>query len=232
MLPDVADTDPQQLGVPPRAAAPLVAGAKATADKVNEWLQKARTVLAGHHPANMVLLRGFSRLPHVPAMGDLFKLNPVAIAAYPMYRGLARLVGMKVAPEGRELEEEFATLEACYAEHDFLFLHIKKTDAAGEDGDFARKVKAIEEVDALMPRVIALSPDVIVVTGDHSTPAVMKAHSWHPVPFLLRSPLCRPDEVIEFSERACARGGLGRFPALEILPLALAHAQKLAKYGA
>lgn len=232
LLPDVADTDPQQLGVAPREAAPLVPDARATADKVNEWLHKARAVLAGRHPANMAVLRGFSRRPTIPSMGDSFKLNPVAIAAYPMYRGLARLVGMKVVPCGRELEEEFTTLEKCYADHDFLFLHIKKTDTAGEDGDFPRKVKAIEEVDALMPRVIGLEPDVIVVTGDHSTPALMKAHSWHPVPFLLHSALCRPDDAAEFSERSCSRGGLGRFPALDIMPLALAHAQKLAKYGA
>lgn len=229
---ELADSDPQKLGVPPKEVAPLDGPGESTAAAVNEWVDKARVVLAGHHPANMVLLRGFSQRPHLPSMGECFKLDPVAIAAYPMYRGLARLVGMKVVPCGRELAEEFATLEACYAEHDFLFLHIKKTDTAGEDGDFARKVQAIEEVDGLMPRVTGLRPDVIIVTGDHSTPALMKAHSWHPVPFLLGSPLCRPDEVAEFSERACARGGLGRFPALDIMPLALAHAQKLGKYGA
>ncbi len=230
--PDLADSDPQQLGVPPKEVAALARESESTATLVNQWVDKARVALAGHHPANMVVLRGFSQLPHLPSMRDSFKLDPVAIAAYPMYRGLARLVGMKVVSCGRELEEEFATLEKCYAEHDFLFLHVKKTDTAGEDGDFARKVKAIEEVDGLMPRVIGLKPDVIVVTGDHSTPALMKAHSWHPVPLLLHSPLCRPDDVAEFSERACARGGLGRFPALDIMPLALAHAQKLTKYGA
>jgi 2,3-bisphosphoglycerate-independent phosphoglycerate mutase len=178
------------------------------------------------------VLRGFARLPHLPSMGELYKLSPVAIAAYPMYRGLARLVGMKAVDCGRSVEEQFAALAKHYAEHDFLFLHIKKTDTAGEDGDFKRKVQAIEEVDAAMPRLIDLKPDVIVVTGDHSTPAVMKAHSWHPVPFLLHSPLCRPDDAAEFSERACSKGALGRFPALDIMPLALAHAQKLTKYGA
>ena len=229
---DLGDSDPQKLGVAPKEVEPLAGAAGPTAAAVNEWVGKARVVLTGHHPANMVVLRGFSQRPLLPSMGELFKLNPVAIAAYPMYRGLARLVGMQVMSCGRELAEEFATLETCYAEHDFLFLHVKKTDTAGEDGDFDRKVKAIEEVDGLMPRVTGLRPDVIVVTGDHSTPALMKAHSWHPVPFLLSSPLCRPDDAAEFSERACARGGLGRFPALDIMPLALAHAQKLGKYGA
>lgn len=232
LSPDLADSDPQLTGVAPPDVAALSEGAGPTAALVNQWVGKAREVLAGHHPANMVVLRGFSELPHLPSMGELFKLDPVAIAAYPMYRGLARLVGMKVVSCGRELADEFAVLEQHYAGHDYLFLHIKKTDTAGEDGDFRRKVEAIEEVDALMPRLVALGPDVIAVTGDHSTPARMKAHSWHPVPFLLRSPLCRPDEAVEFSERACARGGLGRFPALDITPLALAHAQKLAKYGA
>jgi 2,3-bisphosphoglycerate-independent phosphoglycerate mutase len=229
---DLADSDPQQVGVAPKEVAALNREAEATAAVVNSWIAKARGVLADHHPANMVVLRGFARLPHLPSMGESYKLNPVAIATYPMYRGLARLVGMKVVDCGRSVEDQFAALAKHYAEYDFLFLHIKKTDTAGEDGDFPRKVKAIEEVDAAIPRVVDLKPDVIVVTGDHSTPAVMKAHSWHPVPFLLHSPLCRPDDVIEFSERACSKGALGRFPALDIMPLALAHAQKLAKFGA
>ncbi len=232
LCPDLADSDPQQVGVVPKDVAALSREAEATAAAVNNWIGKARGVLAGHHPANMVVLRGFSQFPHLPSLVELYKLNPVAIAAYPMYRGLARLVGMKVVECGRSVEEQFDTLVKQYAEHDFLFLHIKKTDTAGEDGDFQRKVKAIEEVDAAMPRAMDLKPDVIVVTGDHSTPAVMKAHSWHPVPFLLHSPLCRPDDVTEFSERACSKGALGRFPALDIMPLALAHAQKLTKYGA
>ena len=232
LKPDLADSDPQQVGVAPKEVAALSREAEATAAVVNSWIAKARGVLADHHPANMVVLRGFARLPHLPSMGESYKLNPVAIATYPMYRGLARLVGMKVVDCGRSVEDQFAALAKHYAEHDFLFLHIKKTDTAGEDGDFQRKVKAIEEVDAALPLVVDLNPDVIVVTGDHSTPAVMKAHSWHPVPFLLHSPLCRPDDVIEFSERACSKGALGRFPALDIMPLALAHAQKLAKFGA
>lgn len=232
LSPDLADSDPQQVGVPPKEVVALSREAEATAAVVNSWISKARGVLADHHPANMVVLRGFARLPHLPSMGELYKLNPVAIATYPMYRGLARLVGMKVVDCGRSVREQFDTLAKYYAGHDFLFVHIKRTDTAGEDGDFKRKVEAIEEVDGAMPQVMDLKPDVIAVTGDHSTPAAMKAHSWHPVPFVLHSPLCRPDDVTEFSERACSKGALGRFPALDIMPLALAHAQKLTKYGA
>jgi 2,3-bisphosphoglycerate-independent phosphoglycerate mutase len=232
LSPDLSDSDPQQVGMAPKEVLALSREAVATASMVNGWIGKARRALADHHPANMVVVRGFSRLPQLPSLAESYKLNPVAIAAYPMYRGLARLVGMRVVDCGRSMEDQFATLVREYAGHDFLFLHIKKTDTAGEDGDFEGKVKAIEEVDAAMPQLVDLKPDVVVVTGDHSTPAVMKAHSWHPVPFLLHSPLCRPDDVAEFSERSCSRGALGRFPALDIMPLALAHAQKLTKYGA
>jgi 2,3-bisphosphoglycerate-independent phosphoglycerate mutase len=149
-----------------------------------------------------------------------------------MYRGLAKLVGMEVLDTGGTIAEEFDTLARHYSDFDFLYLHIKQTDSAGEDGDFERKVEVIEEVDALLPRLIALEPEVIVVTGDHSTPALLKAHSWHPVPLLLYSRWCRPESVHEFSERACALGALGRFPATQVMPLALAHALRLEKFGA
>jgi 2,3-bisphosphoglycerate-independent phosphoglycerate mutase len=149
-----------------------------------------------------------------------------------MYRGLAKLVGIEVLQTGSTIEEEFDALARHYNDFDFFYLHIKQTDSAGEDGDFERKVEIIEEVDGFIPRLIALEPEVIVVTGDHSTPALLKAHSWHPVPLILYSPWCRRDDVREFSERACALGGLGRFPATEVMPLALAHALKLKKFGA
>jgi len=165
-------------------------------------------------------------------MNEVYKLRPVAIVTYPMYRGLAKLVGMEVVDSGDSIEEEFKALEQHYAAYDFFFLHVKQADAAGEDGDFLRKVQVIEEVDAALPRLLDLEPAVIVVTGDHSTPALLKAHSWHPVPFLLYSQWCRPDDVVEFSETACAKGSLGRFPALEVMPLALANALKLTKFGA
>ena len=232
LFPDLPDTDPQATGLPPRELIPLSSQAEPTAKLMNEFLTQAREILADSHPANMVLLRGFSTLPHLPPMSEVFKLNPAAIAAYPMYRGLAKLVGMRILETGSALEEEFETLKLHYPEHDYFYLHVKGTDSAGEDGDFERKVRIIEEVDALIPEVLSLNPDVLLVTGDHSTPAALRAHSWHPVPILLHSRWCLPDEVSEFSERACARGGLGKFPAVEVMPLALAHALKLDKFGA
>jgi 2,3-bisphosphoglycerate-independent phosphoglycerate mutase len=165
-------------------------------------------------------------------LNEIYKLKPAAIALYPMYRGLARLVGMDVLDTGATIEDEFSTLKQRYDAYDFFFLHVKATDSAGEDGDFDRKVKVIEQVDKALPELTGLQPEVIVVTADHSTPSVLKAHSWHPVPVLLYSPWCRPDSATGFSESACVVGGLGRFPATQIMPLAMAHALKLAKFGA
>jgi 2,3-bisphosphoglycerate-independent phosphoglycerate mutase len=229
---ELNDSDPQQVGMKPKQIIALSSQAKQTAALANEFVGKARAILANSHPANMVLLRGFSQLPHLPTMSEVYKLKPAAIVTYPMYRGLAKLVGMEVVASGDSIEEEFVTLADHYTKHDFFFLHVKQADAAGEDGDFLRKVQVIEEVDAALPRLLDLQPEVIIVTGDHSTPALLKAHSWHPVPFLLYSQWCRPDDVAEFSESACAKGSLGRFPALEVMPLALANALKLTKFGA
>jgi len=229
---DVTNSDPQQTGVAPGAITALQPQASRMADIANRFMAQAKTVLAEQHPANMVLLRGFSQKPQFPTMGDIYKLKPAAIAVYPMYRGLARLVGMEILNTGPNIEDEFLTLKQNYAAYDFFFLHIKGTDSAGEDGDFDRKVRIIEELDQVLPNLIIIEPDVLIVTSDHSTPAVLKGHSWHPVPFLLCSEWCRPDRVSEFSESACVSGGLGRFPATEIMPLAMAHALKLAKFGA
>ena len=232
LAPELSDSDPQQVGVAPRAITAQQAKARKTADIANEFIAQARTILAKHHPTNMVLLRGFSRRPHLPAMSEIYKLKPAAIASYPMYRGLARLVGMQVLETSASIKEEFAALKQNYAGYDFFFLHIKGADSAGEDGNFERKVRLIEEVDKALPSLTSLEPDVIVVTGDHSTPAWLKGHSWHPVPILLYSKWCRPDRVGEFSESACIFGGLGRFPATQLMPLAMANALKLAKFGA
>lgn len=230
---DIEDTDPQKLGAAPLPAKANRPAAKATAAIVNEFLDGARKALAKEHPANMVLLRGFAKYPpDVPPMSEVFKLKPAAIAVYPMYRGLAKVVGMDILNAGISIKDEFATVAKHYKKYDFFFIHIKGTDSSGEDGDFARKVKVIEEVDRELPKLIALKPDVIVVTADHSTPALLKGHSWHPVPFLLCSKYCRRDDVKEFSESACAHGALGVFPAIDIVPLALANALKLDKYGA
>jgi 2,3-bisphosphoglycerate-independent phosphoglycerate mutase len=232
LAPEVSDSDPQQLGVAPRAVTALKPQATMMASIATQFVAQAKTTLSKHHPANMVLLRGFSQRPYPPTMGEVYKLKPAAIASYPMYRGLARLVGMQVLETGTSIKEEFATLKQNYNNYDFFFIHIKGTDSAGEDGDFDRKVRIIEEVDSALPTILSLKPDVIVVTGDHSTPALLKGHSWHPVPILLYSKWCRPDRVGEFSESACIFGGLGRLLATQVMPLAMANALKLTKFGA
>ena len=232
LSPDAGDSDPQQLGVPPHVITALSPEADSMAGIANQFVAQAKAILAEHLPANMVLLRGFSRRPHLPAMGEIYKLKPAAIAAYPMYRGLAKLVGMEVLETGTSIEGEFMTLAQNYDNYDFFFLHVKGADSAGEDGDFDRKAKVIEEVDNNLPRLLSLQPDVIVVTGDHSTPALLRGHSWHPVPVLLHSRWCRSDRTSEFSESACIMGGLGRFPATQIMSLAMANALKLTKFGA
>ena len=228
---DVSETDPQRVGVPPVEAKALTPQAEKTARAVREFITKTQEALQGEEQANMVLLRGFSQLPSFPQMGEAYHLNPGAIAAYPMYRGLAKLLGMEVIATGTTFEEELETLKRHYDAHDFLFLHYKPADAAGEDGDFPAKVRALEELDRLLPQVIDLEPDVLVIAGDHATPAVLGAHSWHTVPLLLHSPWTRGEGVPQFTERACATGSLGRIPATNAMLLALAHAGKLAKYG-
>jgi 2,3-bisphosphoglycerate-independent phosphoglycerate mutase len=165
-------------------------------------------------------------------MEEVYGLRSAAIAGYPMYRGVAKLVGMDVLDTGETLEEEVETLKAHFADYDFFFVHVKKTDSAGEDGDFERKVSIIEHVDELVPALLDLKPEVFIVTGDHSTPALLKLHSWHPVPTLLHSRYCRADQTDEFSERGCSRGALGRFLAVDLMPIAMANALRLAKYGA
>jgi 2,3-bisphosphoglycerate-independent phosphoglycerate mutase len=232
LAPELSDSDPQQVGVAPKAVNALNPKAEMMATMANKFIAQAKVTLAKQHPANMVLLRGFSQRPQPPLMSEVYKLKPAAIAGYPMYRGLARLVGMQVLETGAAVKEELATLRQNYAGYDFFFVHIKGTDSAGEDGDFNGKAKLIEEVDKALPALTSLDPDVIVVTGDHSTPALLKGHSWHPVPIILYSKWCRPDRVGEFSEQACISGGLGRFPATQVMPLAMANALKLTKFGA
>jgi len=227
----VSDTDPGRTGVPPLPARALAPEAVRTAEAVNAFVEEARKALAGREVANMVLLRGFSRLPHLPPFGETYRLNPCAIAGYPMYRGLARVLGMEVLKTGSLFAEEVATLRQHWGRYTFYFLHYKPTDTAGEDGNFEAKVRAIEALDAHLPDILALEPDVFVLAGDHSTPAVLGAHSWHPVPLLLRSRWTKGEGVERFTERECARGSLGRLPATSVMMLALAHAGKLVKYG-
>ncbi len=232
LVENVTDSDPQRLGVAPLAITALSPAASKMVSVVNWFVDRARKTLETRHPANMILLRGFSQRPQFQTINEVYKLTPASITTYPMYRGLARLVGMEALETGTTFEDELKTLRENYDRFDFFFIHVKATDSAGEDGDFDRKVEVIEQVDAALPGLTDLNPEVIVVTGDHSTPALLKGHSWHPVPLLLSSPWCRPDGVAEFSESACILGGLGRFPATEIMPLAMAHALKLNKFGA
>ncbi|MGB6874177.1 MAG: 2,3-bisphosphoglycerate-independent phosphoglycerate mutase [Dehalococcoidia bacterium] len=232
LSPELADSDPQQAGLAPRKIEALSPQAQKTAEIANEFVSQARSLLQGETPANMVLLRGFSRRPDIPPISEIYTLKPAAIATYPMYRGLARLLGMQVLPGGESITEQLNSLRRYYADYDFFFVHFKSTDARGEDGDFRAKVQAIEELDNALPSLLSLDPEVLIITGDHSTPATLAMHSWHPVPFMLKSKWCRPDNVTEFSERACLAGGMGRFPATEIMPLAMANALKLDKFGA
>ena len=228
----LSETDPQATGqapLPVRAGAPA---AERTARLVNQFVAEARRRLADAAPANMVLLRGFDRRPALPRFPELFGLRAAAIAAYPMYRGLARLVGMDVLATGSTFADEVATLAARWQDYDFFFLHYKDTDKAGEDGDFPGKVAALERLDAALPRVEACGPDVLVVTGDHASPAVLRAHSWHPVPVAVAGAWALPDAVERFTERACGTGSLGTFPAHHLMALLLANALRLTKYGA
>ncbi len=229
---ELTDADPQKEGLKAKGTEALRLEAQKTADIINQYIKKATDVLKPFKPANTVLLRGFSKVPEIPSMRERYKIKPAAIATYPMYRGLARLVGMEILPSGETPKEEVEALRRNYDRFDFFYIHFKKPDMAGEDGDFKKKVKAIEEVDRLLPSILKLNPDVLVITGDHSTPSILKSHSWHPNPILLYSKYIRPDEVKRFTERDCRRGELGRFPATEILPLMLANGLRLKKFGA
>lgn len=229
----VADTDPQATGVPPQPARALNEASRHTAELLDRFVAEAERVLRDEPRVNGVLLRGIDKHPRIPSLEERFQLNPAAIATYPMYRGLARLVGMTVLEPPRDLAATMSAPPTVGKDHDFLFVHVKYTDKAGEDGDYDRKVAVIEEVDRRLPDLMKCQPDVLVITGDHSTPAAMKEHSWHPVPVLLYAPgTVRPDGLTRFGERACQQGGLGRYPMRHLLPLALAHARKLAKFGA
>lgn len=228
----VADADPQQEGVPMRWAEAKRPEGEKTANIVNTFIKRAAEVLKDEKEANCCLLRGFSAPPDIPLLPDLYGIRPLAVATYPMYKGLARLVGMDVAKAGETLEELFDTVEREWKNYDFFYIHVKYTDSRGEDGDFSAKREVVETVDSLLPRLLALSPDVLAVTGDHSTPSTMSAHSWHPSPFLISSPFVRSGDANTFSERECRIGAAGRMPGRKLLGLMLAHAQRLDKYGA
>lgn len=229
----VRDTDPGVSGVPTLPPVSEHPSSDKTARIATEFLEQAREILHDEHPANFLTLRGFARLPDIAPMRAVYGLHPAAIAVYPMYRGLARLVGMRILPPGETLADQVRVLAENWEHADFFFIHYKYTDSSGEDGDFEKKVRMIEALDAEMPNIRALAPDVLIVTGDHSTPSRFGAHSFHPNPLLFWAPATtRPDFATTFGERACQQGGLGHLLSKEIMPLALAHAGRLAKFGA
>jgi 2,3-bisphosphoglycerate-independent phosphoglycerate mutase len=229
----LADSDPQRVGLEPLPVKPTDGSPEAerSAALANAFIEQANEVLADKHPANTVLMRGFGMHPGLPSFEEIYELDAAAIASYPMYKGLARLAGMELLKEGEGIAGEFETLKANWDRHDFFFLHVKPIDAAGEDGDFERKATVIEEVDRLIPEVLDLDPAALAITGDHATPAKLKSHSWHGVPFLLSSPYTLPTAQ-SFGERTCSGGSLGVFPAKEIMGLLMGHALKLNRYGA
>ncbi|HJS29114.1 MAG TPA: 2,3-bisphosphoglycerate-independent phosphoglycerate mutase, partial [Anaerolineales bacterium] len=232
--PAVLDTDPQITGLTPLPAVASNPAAEFTAALVNRWIAEALKILQGQPKANGVLLRGFGNGPDLESYKEAYGLRAACVAVYPMYRGVSRLVGMDILEfPGETPLDEFSAVARNWENYDFFFVHIKKTDSKGEDGDFKGKAEVIEEVDRALTALVDLQPDVLMVTGDHSTPSSMRTHSWHPVPFLLWAPrTARPDLETAFGERNCARGGLGTFPATDTMPLALAHALRLDKFGA
>jgi len=228
----VSTTDPQVVGVPPLDALALARGADRTADVVNEFVLKAREIVASEPQANGLMLRGFAKYPDLPQFPQIWKVRAAALAVYPMYRGLAKLAGMESLPCPGGIEDQLRVLRERWDDFDYFFVHYKYTDAAGEDGDFERKCHAVQEFDRHVPEFLGLEPDVFMIAGDHSTPSLMAAHSWHPVPFLLHSRYARRGNATHFTEVECLKGSLGTFPAVDIMPLAMAHAMRFQKYGA
>ena len=231
---DIEDTDPQVTGEAPRKAKATNKSSQNAAKLFDEWISKAQTILKDQPKANGVTMRGFGGDPALPKYQDVYGLRAACVAVYPMYRGVSKLVGMDVINfSGDTPSDEFAAVKSVWNDYDFLFIHIKKTDSMGEDGNFDGKVKVIESVDQGLPALLELKPDVVAITGDHSTPVRMRMHSWHPVPLLLWAPERGfADEQTAFGERACAQGSMGTIPATDIMPLALAHAGRLEKFGA
>jgi len=230
---DLPDTDPQVTGVPPLAPRGLDGPSERTAAAAATFLREAGDLLRDEERANTLLLRGFSRYDPLPSFGEVYKLDAAAIAVYPMYRGLASLAGMEVVDAGSGLEDQIAALRGAWETHDFFFVHVKKTDSYGEDGNWKAKLEVIEEVDrVLVPALLDVKPEVLVFTGDHSTPCALASHSWHPVPVLLSSTTVRRHGAEGFGETACAAGSLGRFRGKYLMSMMMGYAGKLQKYGA
>jgi len=229
---NVNDTDPQNIGVPPLVAHGADAPSQRTAAVANEFLAKAFEVLKNEPDCNAATLRGFATYPNITTFRDLYGMKAAAIAVYPMYKGLARLVGMDILDAGVTPESQVERLQAAWNDYDFFFLHYKYTDSTGEDGNFPLKVQMIESLDKIVPQIRELKPDVFIVTGDHSTPSKFHTHSFHPVPTVIVADTVRPDGLNKFGERDCLKGGLGHFQAQHLMLLAMAHAGRFGKYGA
>jgi 2,3-bisphosphoglycerate-independent phosphoglycerate mutase len=229
---NVKDTDPQVTGVAPLDPVALDKPSEKTAEIAKQFVTQAKKILADQPKANGLTMRGFAAKPALPTYEEVYGLRAAAIAVYPMYKGLARLVGMKIVGQATTLQEQMDVLKENWNDYDFFFIHFKYTDSTGEDGNFDAKVQRTEELDAIVPQITALKPDVLIVTGDHSTPSFLKSHSWHAVPTLLVSDCCRSDACTSFGESDACRGGLGQFEAKHLMTLALANAGRLGKYGA
>ncbi len=229
---DLNDTDPQATGVPPLPVTAQCPEEERTAELLNTFVAKAREMLTDQPKANAITLRGIAERTRIPTFGERFKLRAAAIAGYPMYRGVAGLVGMDVLPIASTPEAMATMLKENWNDYNFFFMHYKYTDSTGEDGNFDAKVKATEEFDTVVPGVRAVNPDVLLVTGDHSTPSALASHSWHPVPVAILSAAIRRDANTTFGETACLTGSLGRMRAVDLMPLMLSHAGRLAKFGA
>lgn len=229
---NVKDTDPQAVGVLPLDPVAADEASQKTAEVAKEFLRQAKEILKNEKKANFHTMRGFAARPALPSYEEVYGLRAAAIAVYPMYRGLASLVGMDIVGKASTLSEQIDVLKEKWNDYDFFFIHFKYTDSTGEDGNFDEKVKRTEEFDAAIPAIVALNPEVLIVTGDHSTPAFLKSHSWHPVPTLLVSDCCRPDPHTTFGETTAITGGLGQFEAQYLMLLALSNAGRMGKYGA
>jgi 2,3-bisphosphoglycerate-independent phosphoglycerate mutase len=232
---EVSDADPHKEGKAIPAAHALVPGAanEKTARIINAFMQRAGEVLKNEHPANAALARGFSARPHFPGYQDRYQLRAAAIAAYPMYRGVAQLAGMDLfVPGGETAADAIAVAREKWNDYDFFFLHVKGTDMAGEDGNFDMKKAVIESVDTALPLLLALHPDVLCMTGDHSTPTPVKGHSWHPVPALIHGKWCFADGFARFHEKNCRTGSFSGLASKDLMAVLLANAGRLDKYGA
>ena len=248
--PRITDTDPQVNGKMILKARPIVnpgeredtePDAMQAADIVNIYTSKAEEVLRKESPANGVILRGFSTIPDLPKFSTVYCLNAAAIAVYPLYRGLARILGMAVLGGAKNIEEEVELLNEHYDDYDFFYLHYKDPDARGEDGDFLGKVKTLEHFDGLLPQIISENSakfekgefkfDVVAITGDHSTPSVVGGHTQHSVPLAINSNLMKGyDTTKHFTEEECISGSLGRLEGIELMPFLLSNARKLNKF--